>query len=33
MVQVLGCYLKDGKVFFKLHGEKLRVVEAEPVLE
>ncbi len=33
MVQVLGRYIKDNKVFFKLHGQKLRVTQGEPVQE
>ncbi len=33
MVQVLGCYKKDNQIFFKLHGQKLRVTEVVPVEE
>ncbi len=33
MVQVLGCYLKNDKIYFKLHGQKLRVTKAEPVFD
>ena len=33
MVQVLGCYKKNDMIFFKLHGQKLRVTEVEPVID